>query len=112
MKAKLAAQGLSPDGDVGGPEMSETDKKKAFDARVKEIMRQKLKEKGIDPDATSALDAEDSMSEADRKKAYDARVKEIMRKKLAEKGIKLDDNGNVAGDGEENLSEEEKKKAI
>jgi len=46
--------------------LSEEEKKKRFDAKVKEIMRQKMKEKGFDMDDSG--DLKENETEAERKK--------------------------------------------
>jgi len=51
--------------------------KKQLDARVKEIMRKKLAEKGIVMDEVD----ESKLTEEEKKKRFDAKVKEIMRQK-------------------------------
>eukprot|EP00457_Paulinella_chromatophora_P000678 gb/GEZN01000678.1/.p1 GENE.gb/GEZN01000678.1/~~gb/GEZN01000678.1/.p1 ORF type:complete len:1015 (-),score=355.73 gb/GEZN01000678.1/:746-3790(-) len=106
-RANLAAQGIAyQEGDMSMNDPSEKspeERAKEMADRVKAIMRQKLIDKGINPDAADTSE----LSEEDAKKAFDARVKELMRKKLAEKGINMDD---TSIEEEVGLTPEEKKK--
>eukprot|EP00808_Paulinella_micropora_P023152 g55788.t1 len=108
-KANMKAQGLEYiEGDLSLDDPNEKtpeEREREMKERVQQIMREKLKAKGIDPDAMGTAE----LSEEEQKKAFDARVKEIMRKKLAEKGINIDDTS-LADDSEELSPEERKKK--